>query len=47
MSEDMEVDSGREKIEMIVDSGCRRTIIKPKDFKGMKVRKTENAGNNF
>ena len=44
---DMEVDSGSEKIEMIVDSGCRRTIVRPKAFKGMKVKKSENVGKNF
>ena len=32
---------------MIVDSGCRRTIVKPRAFKGMKVRKSENVGKNF
>ena len=44
---DMEVDSSGEKIEMIVDSGCRRTIVRPKAFRGMKVRKSENVGKNF
>ena len=47
MSEDVEMEDKSEKIEMIVDSGCRRTIVKPKAFKGMKVKRTENVGNNF
>ena len=47
VSDDMEVDDKEEKIEMIVDSGCRRTIVKPGAFKGMKVKKTDNVGKNF
>ena len=31
---------------MIVDSVCRRTIVKPKASTGMKMRKTENVGKN-
>ena len=29
-----------EMIEMIMDSGCRRTIVRPQAFKGKKVKKT-------
>ena len=47
VSDDMEVDDIEEKIEMTVDSGCRRTIVKPGAFKGMKVKKTDNVGKNF
>ena len=47
VSDDMEVDDKEEKIEMIVDSGCRRTIVKPGAFNGMKVKKTDNVGKNF
>jgi len=47
VGEDVDMIGGGEKIEMIVDSGCRRTIVKPMAFKGMKVKKTENTGKNF
>ena len=46
MSEEGNIE-GDETIDMIVDSGCRRTIVKPKAFKGMKVNRTENVGKNF
>ena len=47
VSEDVEMEDADETIEMIADSGCRRTIVKPRAFKGMKVRKTDNVGKNF
>ena len=47
IGEDVEMEGQEEKIEMIIDSGCRRTIVKPKAFNGMKVRKTEHFGKNF
>ena len=47
MSEDANMETGEETIEMVVDSGCRRTIVKPKAFKNMKVKKTEHAEKNF
>ena len=47
VSDDVEMGNAGDKIEMIVDSGCGRTIVKPKAFKGMKVKKSDNAGKNF
>ena len=47
MSEDVEMEDAGEKIEMIEDSGCRRTIVKPNAFRGMKMRKTAQVGKNF
>ena len=32
MSEDVDTEAGEETIEMVVDSGCRRSIVKPKAF---------------
>ena len=46
MSEEENIEDS-ETIDMIVDSGCRRTIVRPKAFKGMKVKKTDNVGKNF
>ena len=45
--EDVEIEEADEKIEMIVDSVCRRTIVKPRAFKGMNPKKTDNGGKNF
>ena len=47
VSDDVEMTDAGEKIELIVDSGCRRTIVKPKAFKDMRVKKTEHVGKNF
>ena len=47
MSEDVDMETGEETIEMVVDSGCRRTLAKPKAFQKMKVKKTEHVGLNF
>ena len=47
MSEDVEMEDTSEKIEIIVDSGCRRTIVKSKAFKGIKVKGSEDVGKNF
>ena len=47
MSKDVEVEDRSETIEMIVDSGCRRIIARPKAFKGMEMEKTENVGTHF
>ena len=47
VGDDVEMADVNEKIEMIVDSGCRRTIVRPKAFKGMKVKRSENVGKNF
>ena len=41
MSEEENI-AREETIDMIVDSGCRRTIVKPKAFKGMKVSSSES-----
>ena len=43
MSEDVEMEDRSGKSEMMVDSGCRRTIVKPKAFKGMNVTQTETC----
>ena len=32
---------------MIVDSACRITVVKPKAFKGINVKKTEHVGQHF
>ena len=47
MSEDVNMETGEKPIEMVVDSGCRRTFAKPKAFKKMEVKKTEHVGLNF
>jgi hypothetical protein len=47
VSDDVEMGDASENIEMIVDSGCRRTIVRPKAFKGMQVKRTINVGKNF
>ena len=45
MSEDVDVGTGEETIEMVVDSGCRRTTVKP--FKNVKVQKADHVSNDF
>ena len=47
MSANVNMEGGTDKIEVIIDSGCRRTIVKPKAFKGTKVKATEHVGKNF
>ena len=47
MSEDVDMETGEETIEMVVDSDCRRTLAKPKAFLKMKVKKTEHVGLSF
>ena len=47
MSEDVDMDGRGETIDMIVDAECRRTIVKPRAFKGMKVKKVEDVGEEF
>ena len=44
MSEDVEMEGTSEKVEMIDDSGCTRTIVKPMAFKGMKITKIDDVG---
>ena len=47
VSDDVQMEDAGEKIEMVGDSGCRRTLVKPQAFKGMKVRQTANVGKEF
>ena len=47
MNEDEEMEDRRETIEMIVDSACRSTIVKPKASNSIKVKEMEHVGRNF
>ena len=47
MSEGVEMEDEGEKIETIVESGCRRTTVKPDVCERTKVKNTENVGKNI